>query len=204
MNLNSIIENFLIIAIAIASINMGIGKETSTTLGPTFTKLKKDEGSYLASIQEKKATTEVYDISFFGSTKVNGIKKEDDASTNVLDFSKIKELQIEDPSYKSKRYESLPESVFIQATVTFNDDTTIKNFLIPRNVIICGIETGTKVQKSWFLHNLDKISVKKKTTKQMLEEMNKLRTKEIEEKETKENGLIKRTFKKIGKAIGGY
>jgi hypothetical protein len=130
------------------------GKKTSALLEPSYAPLESGEGSFSGMVYDESIVSEVKDISFFGHTTVGGIRKESDDSMNRLEISKIKEIIVLKRSYDSKRYS---DKEFSLVQVVTNDGTTIEDLLVPKHVIICGIEVKTQMERSWFLSKLDKI-----------------------------------------------
>ena len=187
------LKNILIVVVALTFINMG-DRDTNTSLDPTFTKLEDDVGSFSAVIYDEDSKIKVHDISFYGKTSVGGVRKESDDSINTLDFSKIKELTIEQSSYISKRYQ---DKEFVLATAIALSGSKIKKLLIPKNIIICGVELKTGMEKAWFLRDIDRIVIgKERTAADIIDEA----------KRKKEAGKsfsqkIKDTLKKVSDAI---
>lgn len=147
---------FTIVLSIILFVSMSPGGQKNTSKDPAFVKLEKDEASYSASIYDEQSITEVKDISFSGHISIGGIRSEADDSVSVLDFSKIKELTILKPSYESKRYS---DREFILASAIANNGSVIENLLIPKEVIICAIETSTNVEKAWLLQKINKLVI---------------------------------------------
>lgn len=109
-----------------------------------------------------KISYDVKEISFGGSTKLGGVKNEEDFSVTDLDIAKIKEIQIINPVFQSKRYkvENVAE-VFILAKVIFDTDATLENVLIPKKVQVSAVEINTGAGKAWKIATLSKIEFKK-------------------------------------------
>ena len=105
---------------------------------------------------------DVKEVSFGGSTKLGGIKSEDDYSVTDLDIAKIKEIQIVNSDFQSKRYTiNNVSEVFVLARVTFDTGATLENVLIPKKVQVSAVEINTGAGKAWKLSNLSKIEFKK-------------------------------------------
>jgi hypothetical protein len=139
-----------------------------------FVPLQEGQGIFEAKIfgesdaqGNPKITYDVKEVSFGGNTKLGGIKNEDDFSVTDLDLSNIKEIQIMNPSFQSKRYkvENVFE-VFVLAKIIFDSGAPVENILIPKKVQISAIEINTGAGKAWLLANLSKIEFKKTTAVQ--------------------------------------
>lgn len=109
-----------------------------------------------------KITYDVKEISFGGDTRLGGIKSEDDFSVTELDIAKIKDIQVMNSAFQSKRYtvNNISE-VFVLAKVTFDTGATLENVLIPKIVQVSGVEINTNAGKAWKLSTLSKIEFKK-------------------------------------------
>ena len=143
-----------LVAIVILLGGFSDGKKTSTVLEPSYAPLEAGEGSFCATVYDESTVAEVKDISFFGHTTIGGIRKESDDSMNRLEISKIKEMVVVKRSYDSKRY-SDKEFSLVQVVTT--DGTTIEDLLVPKHVIVCGIEVKTQMERSWFLSKINKL-----------------------------------------------
>lgn len=121
-----------------------------------------------------KITYDVKEISFGGNTKLGGIKSEDDFSVTDLDIAKIKDIQVVNPAFQSKRYTiNNVSEVFVLAKVTFDTGATLENVLIPKKVQISAIEVNTGAGKAWKISNLSKIEFQKTmTAKNAMNEVN--------------------------------
>ncbi|MFH1643732.1 MAG: hypothetical protein ABIA74_00990 [bacterium] len=165
--MKNIFEKILLIFVALTCINMGTGERVSTTLDPVYTKLEDGAGSFKGTIfnkvDGKLIQTNVIDISFSGKTSIGGIKSENDDSYTTLDFAKITKLIIEDPEYESKRY---GRKDFILASLVDNEGKKHSDFLIPKNVIVCGLTEEGRLEKAWFLRYMQKIEILRKPVMQ--------------------------------------
>lgn len=150
----------LLIGALLLWVNMGEGgKEpvsTSKTDEPHFAPLEESEGNYNGTIYDEKTTTKVHELSFFGHTKVGGLRKESDDSFNQLKLSDIKEIQVVNPNYLSNRFKDKDFALIKVITINGNE---IPDLLAPRHIVICGIEQGTKIEKAWFLNAINKIVI---------------------------------------------
>ena len=149
--------NFLILSLLLF-VNMGEGERRCNGPDePRFVALEEGAGSFRATIFDEKSQTKVKDLSFFGHTSVGGIRKERDDSFNELELSKLKKIEVVKVNYQSKRYS---DREFILVYVVTSKGKKIKDLLIPKKIVICGIEEDSGIQKAWFISKLDKIEVK--------------------------------------------
>jgi hypothetical protein len=133
------------------------GGKTSTYLSePSYAPLEEGEGSFEGVIYDESTVSHVKDMSFFGHTTVGGIRKETDDSMNKLDLENIKEIKIINQTFTSKRY---ADKEFSLVTVINNNNVVSTDLLVPKHIIICGVEKDTKMQRSWFLSKLDRILI---------------------------------------------
>lgn len=138
---------------------MGNGaKRGSLAVEPSFAPLEEGEPSLVATIYDESTVTEVSDISFFGHTSIGGIRKETDDSTNKLYLGKVKELNIVKSTFESKRFR---DREFSLAKVIMSNGTLVEDLLIPKHVIICGIDKKSQMERSWFLSKIDKVVIEK-------------------------------------------
>lgn len=147
----------LLASVIIFCVNMGEGgRRFSTSDEPVFVPLEEKQGSYTAIVYDEKNQERVLDFSFFGHTSVGGIRKETDDSFTRLELSEIKEIRIVNPSFQSKRYS---DKEFALVTVVTKKGIEIKDLLVPKNVVICGIGRDTGNKKAWWLRKVDKIII---------------------------------------------
>lgn len=150
---------FLLIALLLW-VNMGeTEKDRTNTVKndePHFVPLEEGEGNYAGVIHDEKTRTNLFNLSIFGNTKVGGILKESDDSFNQLKLSDLKEINIDMPTYQSTRYK---DREFTLLTIKTTTGQVIKDLLAPRNIIICGIEKESKIEKAWFLYKINKIEI---------------------------------------------
>ena len=134
-----------------------------------FVPLQEGQGIFEAKIfgeldaqGNPKITYDVKEISFGGSTKLGGIKSEDDFSVTDLDIAKIKDIRVINSAFQSKRYTiNNVSEVFVLARVTFDTGATLENVLIPKKVQVSAVEINTGAGKAWKLSNLSSIEFKK-------------------------------------------
>lgn len=190
--IKNLLEIILLLMVAFLSSSFsGGGTPSTATMEPAFVDLKEDEPSYIGSIIDDNVTTYVRDISFTGHTSIGGVLKENDDSVNKIELSQIKELEIENPDYTSKKYSD--KDVMLAKIIT-NDGTEINGLLIPRNLVICGIEKNTGIKKAWFLRKIKKITIDKPRQLTVVD-------KEKQEEEKSILGTIASGFKKISDTL---
>ncbi|MFH0898265.1 MAG: hypothetical protein V1855_01680 [bacterium] len=158
MKKQSIFLGMYLFFVLCVCVNMGDtgGKYGSRLLEPSFAPLEEGQGSYHGRVIDETTTAQIRDLSFFGHTNVGGILKESDDSVNKLELSKIKEINIVNANYDSKRY---GDKELILTTITTIDGTKVKDILIPKHIVICGKEKETNMEKSWFIGKINKLIV---------------------------------------------
>ncbi len=137
------------------------GTTNSSRGGPVFIPLQEGEGKYDAIVQDGTYECTLTNVSFSGHTKLGGIKNEHNDSFSSLDLATISVITIIDPFYQSERYIN---QEFVCADVTSLTGAVEQSLLIPRNVIIGGIDKKTQSEKVWFLKDLAQISISKSDT----------------------------------------
>jgi hypothetical protein len=133
-------------------------KRNSVSLEPSFAPLEEGASSFVATIYDESTVTEIQDVSFFGHTSIGGIRKDTDDSTNKLELGKMRELVVVKSTYESTRF---GDREFSLAKVVAANGAVIDNLLIPKHVIICGVEKKTQMERSWFLSKIDKVVIEK-------------------------------------------
>jgi hypothetical protein len=136
--------------------SMGDGEKTNTTLEPSFAHLEEGGGSFSAKVYDDNTITELKDLSFFGHTDVGGIRCEKDDSMIKLDLAHLKEIKVLQPGFESKRYSN---QEFSLATIIVDNDVVMNDLLIPRHIVICGIEKKTSAEKAWFLNKISRLVI---------------------------------------------
>ncbi len=147
-----------LLVVALWSVGTPMGDQTtpSTLKEPAFAPLEDGEDVLSGRIKDESTTTELTQLSFFGHSAVGGIRREDDDSTTKLDLGKIKSLKVVEHTYASKRY---PEKDFALIKKTSLDGTVTEGLLLPRHIIICGVEKKTGDEKSWYLNKIDELII---------------------------------------------
>ncbi len=141
--------------VAFFAINMGEGgKYGSRLLEPSFAKLEEGQGSISGVVFDENTRSHVRDLSFYGQTSVGGVRRESDDSVNKLDMVNLAELRVVNASYQSSRF-SDKEVILVE--VKTKKGTMIKDLLIPKHVVICGVEEKTLLEKAWFINKINKI-----------------------------------------------
>lgn len=135
---------------------MGEQVQPDTQKEPAFTPLEEGEDFFNGRIMDDQTITEVTQLSLYGYTKVGGIRRDDDDSVTTLNLANTKAIKIQQQVYTSKKY---PEKDFALIQKTALDGTVTDGLLLPRHVIICGIEKKTGDEKAWYLSKIDELIV---------------------------------------------
>lgn len=148
---------FLFVAFFIAA--MGDGSKQSKFKEPRFIELQKGMPSLRAVVEDGGSPIEVYDISFGGSTRIGGVRRESSSSVVELDLNDIQDLRILDPLFTSMRY---PDGEFLLAKVTFKNGTINDDLLIPRGVQFSAKDLSTEgsIKHAWEISKINNIVVK--------------------------------------------
>jgi hypothetical protein len=152
---------FITILIFFTSMTTG-GKKEGEEIRPEFVELQEGQGNYEGTIVDNGIETKAYEISFTGQTSLGNLNKETegDHSLNTIDFAGTKEIEIVNPDFSSTKYSDA--DVFL-VKCTMNNGAVVDQLLIPRRVIICAKEKGTNIKKAWFMRQLKKIIIDKRT-----------------------------------------
>jgi hypothetical protein len=152
------VKKFLFLFLsAVFFIGMGVGdKKYSTLLEPAFAPLSAGEGQLFGRVYDEKSESRISEMSFFGHTSVSGVRMEKNDSINRIELSKIREINIVNPNYVSNRYS---DKDFVLADIVSNGGHVVEGLLIPKHVVICGLELDTKMEKAWFLGRISKVLV---------------------------------------------
>jgi hypothetical protein len=140
------------------AIPMGGSEPQSSLNEPSFSPLEEGDETYDACIKEGQKSTHVKQFSFFGHTTLGGIRTEADTSVTKLDLANIRSITVLEPSYSSKRY---PEKDFCLIRKVSKDGVVSDNLLMPRHVVICGIEKSTGDEKAWYLSKINEIVIER-------------------------------------------
>jgi hypothetical protein len=148
---------FLVVTSWSTMIPMGESTTQQTVLKePAYAQLEEGEELCEGRIIDEGTETEVTQLSFFGHTKVGGIRRENNDSVTTLDLTNIRSLKIKEQAYSSKRY---PTKDFALLQKTSHDGAVSDDLLVPRHIVICGIEKKTGDEKAWFLNTVDELVV---------------------------------------------
>ena len=153
--MKKLIKFLFICFFATLFINMGTGERNSSAYEPTFTSLENDEPNIRGIIESGVLKISVEKLSFSGVTKLPKLRSPNvnDKSLSTIELAKIKEIKIEDSNYEFENEE------WILAKITTIYDNKAIKLLIPRRVILCGIDKEMKIKKAWFLKDIDKIEI---------------------------------------------
>lgn len=145
----------------VSLIPMGEQQDASISKDPEFTPLEAEEELFNGVIKDDKTVTEVIQLSFFGHTKVGGIRRDDDDSVTTLSLANIKSITIQESFAVSQKY---PEQEFARIQKVALDGTVTDGFLLPRHVIICGVEKKTGDEKAWYLNKINELIIQPVST----------------------------------------
>lgn len=148
----------------------GEGAKYNTTSQdvPIFVPLQEGQGKYDACLQDgENECNLVTSVSFAGGTKIAGIRSELNDSFSTLDLATLKKIEVVDPFYPSTRY---PDQEFICVNITTLGGAVEQLLLVPRNVIICGVDKKTHQEKAWFLRALTQVTLSKADDINILQE----------------------------------
>lgn len=120
-----------------------------------YIELGSDQGIYDAIVIDGDITVPVTKLSFGGDTTLDGIKKEQDSSSNRIDLADIDTIEMLDPLYDSKRY---PQQEFCKVLITTLNGAE-EEMLMPRHLLICGEAQKSGFKKSWVLRTLSIIEI---------------------------------------------
>ncbi len=152
---------------------------TSGVLEPKFISLEEGQGSYVVKIYDDNTVLTIKDASFSGRASIGGIRSEKDDSIMQLKLSKVKEVKIIKPVFQSKRFS---DQEFTLASIVTNNGTSVDNLLIPKNIVICGIEESTQIERAWLFSKLTKLVIKSGIKPPKTSKVKKESTKELNQK----------------------
>lgn len=153
---NIIVSSTVFLLATIWLFPMGEQQLANTQKEPAFTPLEEEEDLFNGRIMDDQTITDVIQLSFYGHTKVGGVRRDDDDSVTTLNLANIKSIKIRQQMYTSTKY---PDKDFALIQKTALDGTVTDGLLLPRHVIICGIEKKTGDEKAWYLSKIDELIV---------------------------------------------
>jgi len=139
---------------------MGETAQESLRKEPAFAPLHEGEECYDGIVKDETVETRVTQLSFFGHSTLGGIRNDSDDSVTKLDLTNIKSIKIKEASTISKRY---PEKDFALIQKVSKTGIVTDDLLLPRHVIVCGIDKATGDEKSWYLNKIDELIVEETT-----------------------------------------
>ncbi len=142
--------------VVVLACGMGAGEEkVSGPLQPSFADLVEGAGMFHGAIRDNSASYQLEKISFSGQTILERIRRETDDSTTNIDIAKIREIKVNRHNFNSERYS---DKEYTLVTITTRKGEQINDLLIPRKVVICGVDKKTELEKAWFINKIDNIT----------------------------------------------
>lgn len=178
-----IILNVLLVVHGASLHAFGDTGKPSTSLEPRFTPLEEGQGSYTAKIYDEKNVITVKDLSFSGRASVGGIRSEKDDSIMQLKLSKVKEIKIVKPVHQSTRFR---DQEFALATLTAHNGKVVDGVLLPKNLVLCGIEESTQIERAWIINRINKLVIETETKPAKKTKVKKETTQELNQKVVEE------------------
>ena len=158
----------LLILASLMMLGMGTGEKKISNAGeqPTFSRLEDDQEHFIGTLKTEDSLTSLQDLSFSGTTKLTGLRKEKDKSFNDVDLFVVSKIEVEDGDYRSPGHnQALEESLFIKAKITFTSGVS-EEYLLPHKLELSGIDARTGVEKTWRLRTIQELEVKEKLQNQ--------------------------------------
>jgi len=121
---------------------------------PKFVPLEVGEESLSFAVKDESTTTELEKVSFWGSTAISGVCREDNDSVTSIHLAYTQKIKVVEQEYKSKRY---PTKEFCLVEKTNIDGTVTNGLLVPAKLVVCGINKQSKDQEAWFLGKIDQL-----------------------------------------------
>ena len=144
------------ITVLTMTVNMGDKDKGANAHEPGFAKLAEGEGSFRAIVYDESNQYTIKNFSFFGHVAVAGVRRETDDSVTRFELSKIKELKVLTAHFDSKRF---GDKDFLLAEVTSATGAVTADLLVPKKIVICGIDEKSGLEKSWFMHKINRFVV---------------------------------------------
>lgn len=194
-----------LVLLALASLvllGMGPGeKKVTGSLEPSYSPLEEGQERFEGVVQTEEAQTSLKDLSFTGTTKLTGLRKEKDKSYNDIDLFVVSKIVVKEPDYRSVEHSNAPgDPLFIKAAVTFNSGVT-EEYLLPHKLEVSGIEAATGVEKTWRLRSIKELQIieKKEMHVVFAEEQEPTTSEEF----VQEGGIVTKVMNKV-KQAGRY
>ena len=148
---------------SLVMLGMGTGeKKTNEIIEPGYSPLEDGQERFSGVLQTDDTKTTLQDLSFTGTTKLTGLRRENDKSYNDVDLFVVSKIVVKDSDYRSAEHSNAPgEPLFIKAEVTFNSGVT-EEYLLPHKLEVSGVESNTGVEKTWRLRNIKELVVQEK------------------------------------------
>ena len=121
---------------------------------PKFIPLEIGEESLSFAVKDESTTTELEKVSFWGSTAISGVCREDNDSVTAIHLAYTQKIKIVQQEYKSQRY---PNKEFCLVEKTNIDGTMTDGLLVPAKLVVCGIDKHSKDEEAWFLGKIDQL-----------------------------------------------
>lgn len=137
------------------SMGDGVVKSPSTS-GPRYVPPVKGQELFCGKVYDEKSIVKLRELSFSGHASIDGLRTEIDDSLTTINLADYKEIVIKQQLYQCKRY---VDKEFTLISLVSKNDKNSKDYLAPRNIVICGIEKETNAEKAWFLKKIDRITI---------------------------------------------
>jgi hypothetical protein len=105
-------------------------------------------------VNDESTTTELEKVSFWGSTAISGVCREDNDSVTAIHLAYTQKIKVLDQEYKSQRY---PNKELCLVEKTNIDGTVVDGLLVPAKLVVCGIDKHSKDQEAWFFGKIDQL-----------------------------------------------
>lgn len=158
---------FLSLCVCLAIFSAMDWRSPTGSVAPTdvkFNSLKEGQVHLDAVIvDEPNLHFEVSDFSFGeGVTTLQVDTEVGDVQAMPIDFSQVKEIEILDESFSSSKFTTgagnIPKK-FVKAKIVKNDGVVVENVLFPEFIQINGTDKKDKINKTWFLGRVNKITL---------------------------------------------
>jgi hypothetical protein len=127
---------------------------------PRFFALEEGQDSLTGLVIDGPTSTKLKDISLFGRTEIGGICREDNDSVTSINLEHVAELVVIDKDYKSVHHAPQGKAEnFCLVKKIARDGTATEGLLMPRKIIVSGIEQPSGDQKAWFLAHINSLKI---------------------------------------------